>query len=482
MKGSENRVKRGLIAATAVFALLLAAFSAAYIYGFLKYTVIGSETPLRPSTLCRRDVRELDLSGVTLSDLEGIERCRELESLNVSGSDIGDISAIKELSSLRSLDLTGCGLEPERFTEIADALPECDILWDVPIAGQHISSEAESVTLTDAADADYELLAYLRNLKNVELIDCDISPRLLELRADKPECNFSWTVNICGNELDCGTTELDLNEREVDETELTAALRSLPDMKHVELCDSGLSNEQMEKLMTEFPEIRFVWKIHLGAWDIRTDVTNFSCGHLKPVSKIASERVITNEAAQQLKYCTGLVALDLGHTRVSDLSFLESLTKLRSLIMVDCPISDITPIGKLVNLQYLELFEDDIEDISALASLKELREVNLCLNGISDATPLYELEKLEKVWISDNYLQPPQQRELRKNLPDGCKSCFELDRHRHPCSQGWRPIDYRLWGFRYEHPLNEGMNEKQAASANQNKSSANIDPDAYADE
>ena len=135
----------------------------------------------------------------------------------------------------------------------------------------------------------------------------------------------------------------------------------------------------------------------------------------------------------------------------------------------------------LKNLEYVELFQNEITDISPLAALENVKELNICKNSISDFTPLYGLKKLEKLWIGINDVNAAKAAELRAHLPEGCKIVWDMASGDHPCAYGWRPIDYRTWGFRYDNPLNTGMIERMESAAD-NLSGADIDPDDYADE
>ncbi|MCR5216225.1 MAG: hypothetical protein K6C69_04765, partial [Lachnospiraceae bacterium] len=52
-------------------------------------------------------------------------------------------------------------------------------------------------------------------------------------------------------------------------------LKQLPNLLYLDMCDCGLSNEQMEELQTEFPNIKFAWRVHMGTWSLRTDALAF---------------------------------------------------------------------------------------------------------------------------------------------------------------------------------------------------------------
>lgn len=131
------------------------------------------------------------------------------------------------------------------------------------------------------------------------------------------ETTTEYEVTIGSKVVKSTDEELDLSGMTFDGTDsLIASLSKLPSLKHVDLCDSNLTNEQMEILQAKFPDIKFVWKVTLGLWTIRTDTVAFST--LKDGSITYR---LTNDDCKVLKYCTDMVALDIGHNKVTDISF-----------------------------------------------------------------------------------------------------------------------------------------------------------------
>jgi hypothetical protein len=134
------------------------------------------------------------------------------------------------------------------------------------------------------------------------------------------------------------------------------------------------------------------------------------------------------------------VALDIGHNRVDDLSFLYDLPNLKVLIVACNAVTDITPIGSLKDLEYLEIFKNKIKDISPLAGLTNLVDLNICFNYIGDWTPIHGLTKLERLWLynSNNYsddrpVPTSVVNELKEKLPD----CY-IDYRSYSTNGGWR--------------------------------------------
>ena len=172
-----------------------------------------------------------------------------------------------------------------------------------------------------------------------------------------------------------------------------------------------IRRHRIEHLAALFPEVEFGWtmvimpcsnKLHPERkkyHTVRTDDTAFSTLHNKYCTGH------TDVDFSVLRYCRNLQALDIGHNKVTDISFLYDLPHLKVLILALNNISDITPIGSLKELEYLEIFRNYITDISPLANCENLVDLNLCNNTIRDYTPLMGLTKLRRLWIarSNNY-------------------------------------------------------------------------------
>lgn len=166
-----------------------------------------------------------------------------------------------------------------------------------------------------------------------------------------------------------------------------------PEVRKVDMFGTNLFGSQVEELTQRYPDIEFGCTLRVGDHIVRTDATVFSTLHSS-----SSKSHYSKELAG-LKFCKNLRALDIGHNRVDDLSFLSGLTELRLLIIACNRIVDITPIADLEHLEYLEIFSNKVEDVKPLVGLKYLAHLNISYNNIGDLTPLYGMTQLKRLWI-----------------------------------------------------------------------------------
>ncbi|MEG3923502.1 leucine-rich repeat domain-containing protein, partial [Microcoleus sp. T3_D1] len=101
---------------------------------------------------------------------------------------------------------------------------------------------------------------------------------------------------------------------------------------------------------------------------------------------------------------TNLTTLSLDSNRITDFSFLGSLTNLTRLNLWGNQITDISFLGSLTNLTRLSLGGNQITDISFLGSFTNLTALNLCNNQITDISSLGSLTNLTTLYLGSNQI------------------------------------------------------------------------------
>ncbi len=213
-----------------------------------------------------------------------------------------------------------------------------------------------------------------------------------------------------------------------------AFLDQLPNLTNVDMFATNIKRSNIEMLAERYPNITFGWTMRVGDHLVRTDATAFSTLHNN------SSQEHSSKDFSVLKYCTKMLALDIGHNRVDDLSFLNDMPQLRVLILACNKIEDISPLANLKNLEYLELFKNNIHDISALSELTHLIDLNICFNRIKDWTPLENLTQLQRLWIynSNNYSEEqPVSNKVVRSLQEHLPNTY-LDYKSYSTLGGWR--------------------------------------------
>lgn len=253
-----------------------------------------------------------------------------------------------------------------------------------------------------------------------------------ETKATQVEAKLATIYDIEGKQVSNLSAVLDFSGCRISNYELfTEQLALFPNLSRVELYDSNLTNEQMEGLMQRYPNVKFVWTIRLANyWKVKTDQVAFSTNKGPGPN-------LRNADVEQLKYCTDMVALDIGHNWVSDISFVEYMPKLRILILVDNWVNDLSPIAKCKDLVYLETFVNPITDVSALTNLVNLIDINISYNRFTDITPILNKPRVERLFVTHCGLTREQLTQLEQEYPNAQIEYTVTQ----SIDAGWRTVD-----------------------------------------
>ena len=421
---------------------------------------------------------------------------RTIESIDLSGSPVGDLTQLKAFYNLKKIDLRDTELKCEEYEQVKSWFPEAEILWDIPFQGKYFPMDTELLTLTALTPEDIGVLDYFTKLESVSAEECPdyetlealrqhrpelklrykvplgntrysydvkkltisgerveelftaipyfpsltevkleepLAPmdRILALRKKYPQVEFSWSIDFGGVTADEFTETLDLTGIPLTAERMEEALPYLPNVTFIDMTDCGISNEEMDALNRRHENVKIVWTVDIGPhFRLRTDATYFI-----PVK----ERLYVNdEIIYNLRYCTDMIAIDLGHKDVSNIDFVAFMPHLQYLLLCETEVTDLTPLTGLTELKYLELFLTPPKDLTPLLTLTALEDLNLHYTR-GDPTIIAQMTWLKNLWWGHNLnarLTKEQQQMLRDAIP-GCNFNFTS-----PSStgEGWREL------------------------------------------
>lgn len=405
--------------------------------------------------------------------------------LDLSGTPLEDIRQLFSLTQLRELDLRDTGISPAEFQALQEALPQCHIHWSVPFQGKLLDSETQSLRLSALAEEDFEMLAFFPNLREVNLgyvreaaavlrlreqypefsvtyrillgsaavlpsqetvsahnVDpaqlvaiLPLLPELkeirlvgqlpepaalLELMEQYPDIRFSGNPVLGGIVTDLSAEKLDLTGAQLESVEeLYRWLPCYPSLNWVELGDSTLENQELDLLNKSFRDIVVAWNVSIGPIRVSTAITHFMPYQYGYIN-------LPTSAFQNLRYCTRIKMIDMGHCELRNVDFVEYMPDLEFLLLCENRITDAEAISKCKNLRYLELFLTGVTDFYPMLNLTELEDLNLSYDGCpqkdvyvfpEDLTPLYQMPWLHRLWMPLNGMYPDEQAEVRSMLP-----------------------------------------------------------------
>ena len=332
------------------------------------------------------DVQELDLSAATDDEVPDIcaalALLPELRTINLAGE--GDVTAL----SFESLDA------------IAAAAPEAELNCRFELFGQTADWTTEelrydhSLLGDDCIDAFRAALPYLRALHLLRLEECGIEDHdaMAALRADFPEKNVVWSVNIGG--YPCMTDTTRVNAALILRDDNTYLLQYMPDVLYLDI------------------------------------------GHNAKLTNIEFAR-----------YFPKLQVVILTLTNIADLSPLEDCKDLEFLECHSCQISDLSPLADKDKLEYLNIANlPNLTDLSPLYGLKNLKIVRICGSTWMHITKeqVEELKvQLPDTFVSDYGGDPNSSGSWRFNPNGGLTERYQLLREQ----MGYDLLNWKLMLF-----------------------------------
>lgn len=306
------------------------------------------------------------------------------------------------------------------------------------VLGVEVPDGAATLDLTGLKKADSKVKTLISDLqahpqiKTVDLTDVSLSTaNKVKLAQACPDIHFIWTVKIGNAVISSEDTVMDLDtpKGEAKLSAIAQALDALPNIEQVLMYKYRPSLKGMANyLLNKYPEVDFGWTLDWIICDgrrvrLRSDASSFSTAKGRQDPRYTAQQIW-----ERLQYFPDLLAIDVGHNNVTDLSFLANFPKLRRLIVIDSkkPVTDISVLAQLPDLEYIELFMQDITDISPLANHEKLLDLNLATNNVTDLSPLYSCPNLQRLWISSNPNLTLEEIEAFQHQVPGCQVIHDL--------------------------------------------------------
>ena len=378
------------------------------------------------------------------------------EEITIHSLSESDIPLFAYFENLRTVTAEGTD-DYASLLALRSAYPELTVTWQVTIAGESFSCDAEEITASDSATKDdlEKALAGLPNLQTVHLPDTGLSESdKLALVADYPDVGFDWPVTILGEEHSGAETALSFAGRAITDAEYSELLETLalfPKLESVDMTDTGLSQEQLTALCERYPDTDVIWTFSLYGVEITTTDTFLDFTGIEMDSTDAVEAIIpymhhlekidmtdtgfddeTLDAMNKrwdnvrvvwtmhiTRYdirtdTTGFIASVeyYGYFTDETIMKLAYCEDLRSLDlghrMTHKYIDSLDVFNYLPQLEYLVLAQCEMEDLTALGSLKNLKFLEMILAYATDFTPLLNCTSLEHLNVCFNYYTDPQ--------------------------------------------------------------------------
>ena len=302
------------------------------------------------------------------------------------------------------LDLSDCA--PEEIPEIAEIIRDMPALETIRLmtdeGGSQLALEDVALLTAAAPDADY--------IYNFDL--------------------YEKTISLSDNEVKY--KDIDIGNE--GEESIRRALSVLNKCERFVLDECGIDDEIMAGINEDYPDIKVVWRIHVGNKTALTD---------DPIIRMTHG--ITDDMTGPLKYCRDVVYMDLGHDEgISDISFVANMPKLECLILSSAGVTDLSPLKNCGALTWLELVNCvKLKDISPIAGMDSIKYLNISDSGVRDISSIMDMQ-LDRFSCIGNGISNEVSEEYIEKHPD-CMVAFKGN----PWGYAWRYDDYGYHFFSY---------------------------------
>lgn len=357
-------------------------------------------------------------------DLAGKKLSQGCGSLRLDAGEVTAAELLEKLPLLPELTLVKLSgdMDAQSQAALMERFPEIVFDWTVSLCGETFQSTDSALSFANQPLTAEDLAAIRDNLfrfYNLEVIDltgCGFDNRQMIEYREETGREIQWSFELCGVPVSSMDTEIDLSGQQIGlASHVEEALPCFSRLEKVIMSHCGIPDEEMDALNKRHEDVEFVWTVQIGGYELRTDTTNF-------IATKDPKGYIHDRHTDGFRYCTEMVALDVGHNFISDISFVECMPKLKYLILAENPVVDLSPLETLQELVFLEIFLTIPEDLTPLLSLGNLKDLNLChtytVKGQHAQEVLSQMTWLERLWYSGHGMNRTQETALVEALPN----------------------------------------------------------------
>jgi len=367
------------------------------------------------------DLRSLDLSGTSVSDLNPIRNLTDLVELNLADTKIEDLSSLKYSDKLVRLNISRTGIKDisvlERMTNLVRLeMSETNIGDLGPIR------ELSGLKYLDIEGTPVASLAGLEGLVNLD--ELNVSRTAVSDLSPLTNLSNLTVLNLDSTKFADVTALAKLSKLTVLHVNHTmiSNLRPLQDLPQLEriYCDhTPIKRTLADAFMAANPEVLVIFDSEdlRGWWEtLPEDWKNvFSKG----------AKISLHPSKEELAKVTNMDSINFAdNSTIQDLRPLQYLQKLRTIIASKTSVSDLSPIQDHHDIRKLDISNTRVADISVVSKLTKMVEIRADNTQLQSIDALKGITSLKKVYVDGTAIGDSQVKDFLEKRAD-CLVVYE---------------------------------------------------------
>jgi Leucine-rich repeat (LRR) protein len=359
-------------------------------------TSVSDLTPIRNLT----ELVELQAANTAITDLQPLKYSSHLEILNLSNTRVNNIAVVERMTNLKKMNLSGTPVTDFAPLVALTGLLEAD-LSNTKIATLTTCENLTQLTELNIAGTLITDLSPLKTVKNLEVLNVD-STRIKD---------FSVLSNLEN------LTVLHANHT------LLADLMPLQKLAHLEkiYCDQ---TPIKRSAALAFSSVRPKVLIIFDSKDLKQWWETLSADWQKVLSKTAG--INAAPVKEELAKVTNLDSVSLAGLTIDNLEPLRNLHQLKVVVARNTGITDLSPLQGHKEITHLDISETGVSDISIITQFKKLKVLRADNSKIENIER-YTLPSLEKLYADRTAVHDITAREFLEKNPE-CLLIYKSNR------------------------------------------------------
>lgn len=211
-----------------------------------------------------------------------------ITELTVTALTAEDARTLLYFKPLQVLNAEGC-TDYENLLTYRLQSPGCRVRYRVTVGGSTYDSDAKMLMVTEFTEDDAAKIAYLPDLEIVDGSGCTDYGNLAALQAAYPGLSVRYAVTLGDSELEADTVEATVTGAESGQ--LIQALAGLPNLKNLTLIDPAADGSTLQALRLQYPDLTLSWYFRVNGREIGEDAVEVDVSGMDFSSLAAAENM-----------------------------------------------------------------------------------------------------------------------------------------------------------------------------------------------